>query len=77
MAREAEDITQEKDGAVSWILAGIWLLGLIAVRQFHADIPLTMLVTGTIFFLALIPTMKEIVRSLQRVFTTLLSDKID
>lgn len=77
MTRETEEISQEKDGAVSWILAGIWLLGLIVVRQFHADIPLTMLVIGTIFFLALIPTMKEIVRSLQRILMTLLSDKTD
>ena len=75
MTPEPEDTTRGNDGAISWILIAIWLGGLILVRNLREDIPLTMLVIGTVFFIVLIPAMKEIARTLDRLFTRQSSDK--
>jgi hypothetical protein len=48
---------------------------LILVRNLREDIPLTMLVIGTVFFVVLIPAMKEITRTLDRLFTRQTSDE--
>ncbi len=75
MTPEPEETTQGNDGVVSWILVAIWLGGLIVVRNLREDIPLTMLVIGTVFFIVLIPAMKEITRTLDRLFTRQSSDE--
>ena len=75
MTREAEEETRKSDGAIAWVLAAIWLGGVIFVRVTREDIPLTMLVIGTVFFVVLIPAMKEIARSLDRFFASHFSDK--
>jgi len=75
MAREVEEETRKNDGAIAWILAAIWLGGVVFVRVTREDIPLTMLVIGTAFFVVLIPTMKEVARSLDRFFVRHFSDK--
>ena len=75
MAREAEEETRKSDGAIAWVLAAIWLSGVVFVRITREDIPLTMLVIGTVFFVVLIPAMKEIARSLDRFFASHFSDK--
>ena len=77
MAREPEKETQEKDGAISWLLAAIWLSGLILVRIIREDIPLMVLVIGTVIFVVLIPAMKEIARGLDRFFASHFSDKVN
>jgi len=76
MAREPEELTQKNDAAISWILAAIWIGGLILVRTLREDIPLTMLVIGTVFFVVLIPAMKEVARTLDRFFANIFSDKV-
>lgn len=68
MAREPQEEKRENDWAISWILAAIWLGGLILVRTSRTDIPLKMLVIATVFFIVLIPAMKEIARGLDRFF---------
>jgi hypothetical protein len=75
MTPEPEETTRGNDGVISWILVAIWLGGLILVRNLREDIPLTMLVIGTVFFIVLIPAMKEITRTLDRLFTRQSSDK--
>lgn len=75
MTTEAEEETGKSDGAISWILAAIWLSGVVFVRVTREDIPLTMLVIGTVFFVVLIPAMKEVARSLDRFFASHFSDK--
>ena len=75
MTSEPEETTRGNDGVISWILVAIWLGGLILVRTLREDIPLTMLVIGTVFFIVLIPAMKEITRTLDRLFTRQSSDK--
>ena len=69
MAKKPQEVTKKSDAAISWILAAMWLGGLILVRILHEDIPLTMLLIGTVFFILLIPAMKEITRNLDRFFT--------
>jgi hypothetical protein len=75
MAREAEEETRKSDGAIAWVLVAIWLSGVVFVRVTREDIPLTMLIIGTAFFVVLIPAMKEIARSLDRFFASHFSDK--
>ncbi len=75
--KKSVDDTRSNDRAISWLLASIWLGGLILIRNIREDIPLTMLVIGTVFFLVLIPAMKEIARNLERFFASHFSDKID
>jgi hypothetical protein len=75
MTPEPEQTRRGNDGVFSWILVVIWLGGLILVRNLREDIPLTMLVIGTVFFIVLIPAMKEITRNLDRLFTRQSSDK--
>lgn len=50
----------------SLILVAIWVMGLVLTSHFRPDIPRSMLIIGTIFFVALIPAMKELVRMIER-----------
>ncbi len=75
MTPEPEETTRRSDGFISWILVAIWLGGLILVRSLREDIPLTMLLIGTVFFIILIPAMKEIARTLDRLFSGHSSDE--
>jgi hypothetical protein len=77
MAREAKEETKKSDGAIAWVLVAIWLSGVVFVRVTREEIPLTMLVIGTAFFVVLIPAMKEVARSLDRFFANHFSDKTD
>jgi len=77
MTAEPEKITRRNDGFISWILVSIWSGGLILVRSLREDIPLMMLLTGTVFFVVLIPAMKEITRTLDRLFTNHSSDEVN
>ena len=75
MAEKPQEETRENDWAITWILAAIWISGLILVRIARTDIPLKMLVIGTVFFIVLIPAMKEIARGLNRFYARRFSDK--
>ena len=55
------------DRMISLLLAVIWILAALLVRQRNAEIPSSMLVIGTVFFIMLVPAMKELVRILDRV----------
>lgn len=77
MTAEPEKIARRNDGFISWILVSIWSGGLILVRSLREDIPLMMLLTGTVFFVVLIPAMKEIIRTLDRLFTCRSSDEVN
>ena len=75
MAKEPQEEIRENDWAITWLLAAIWVGGLILVRISRTDIPLKMLVIGSVFFVVLIPAMKEIARGLERFFARRFSDK--
>lgn len=57
---------RRNDRAVSLILIVIWGIGLLSVATLQPQIPKSMLVIGTVFFVVLIPAMKDLVRSLER-----------
>jgi hypothetical protein len=54
------------DRVISVLLAAIWMLGATFVWQSNADIPVSMLAIATVFFLMLVPAMKELVKILDR-----------
>ncbi len=54
------------DRVISLLLAAIWILGAFFVWQSNADIPVSMLAIATVFFLMLVPAMKELVKILDR-----------
>ena len=54
------------DVLISLLLAAIWLLGVTLVVRSGTEIPSSMLVVGTLFFLMLVPAMKELVKVLDR-----------
>ena len=59
----------QKDRAVAWILAAIWFGAIAIVIATRDDIPLHLLGIATLFFLMLVPSMKELVRNVERYFT--------
>ncbi len=61
-----EDKPQRSEWVTSTILIVIWVLGLIFVSETQPEMPRSMLIAGTIFFIVLIPAMKELVRTIER-----------
>ena len=60
------DEKPHKDIAVTAILAFIWFAALAVVVTTRDDIPVYVLGIATVFFLMLVPSMKELVRSIDR-----------
>jgi predicted membrane channel-forming protein YqfA (hemolysin III family) len=58
--------TRRADRLISVILVVIWGLGLLVIIRVRPDIPHSMLLIGTVFFIVLIPAMKELVRAIER-----------
>lgn len=54
------------DRVISVILALIWLVAVFIVYRSESDIPLSMLIVATIFFIMLVPAMKELVKIIDR-----------
>lgn len=54
------------DRLISLLLAAIWICAAIIVYKSNSGIPLSMLVVATIFFIMLVPAMKELVRVIDR-----------
>jgi hypothetical protein len=65
LERVAEIVDKEsrKDVVVTAILAAIWFGAVAIIVSTRNDIPLYLLGIGTLFFLMLVPSMKEIVRN--------------
>jgi hypothetical protein len=61
-----EHYTRRADRLISVILVVIWGLGLLVIIRVRPDIPRSMLLIGTVFFIVLIPAMKELVRAIER-----------
>jgi hypothetical protein len=57
---------EKRDWRVSAILAAIWFIALAIVSRSGVDIPASMLLVATIFFVLLIPAMNDLVRSMER-----------
>ncbi len=54
------------DRMISLVLAAIWIVAALFVRKSDAEIPASMLLIGTVFFIMLMPAMKELVKIIDR-----------
>lgn len=54
------------DRVISLLLAAIWIVAAYAVHRSTPEIPTYMLVIGTVFFIMLVPAMKELVKVIDR-----------
>jgi hypothetical protein len=54
------------DRVISLLLTTIWFVAALFVWQSDTGIPASMLLIGTIFFLMLVPAMKELVKIIDR-----------
>ena len=54
------------DRVISLLLAAIWVGAALMVRQSSPEIPTSMLLIGTAFFIMLVPAMKELVKTIDR-----------
>ncbi len=54
------------DRMISLLLAAIWIGAALFVRNSDAEIPASMLLIGTVFFIMLMPAMKEFVKIIDK-----------
>ena len=54
------------DRLISLLLAAIWIVAALAVHRSNVEIPTSMLLIGTVFFVMLVPAMKELVKIIDR-----------
>jgi hypothetical protein len=54
------------DRVISLLLAAIWIAAALMVHRSNAEIPTSMLLIGTVFFIMLVPAMKELVKIIDR-----------
>ncbi|MCI0516815.1 MAG: hypothetical protein L0Y45_03175 [Woeseiaceae bacterium] len=59
----------QRDRAITWILASIWFGAVLMVLITWDDAPIYLLAIGTLFFLMLVPSMKELVRNVEKRFS--------
>lgn len=72
--KDSQDKNTEKEAArerfhdriISLILAAIWIVAALLVYRSNAEISTSMLIIGTIFFIMLVPAMKELVKVIDR-----------
>jgi len=67
MADQAKEPDQKRDWRISLILGTVWIVALIIVANSGIEIPASMLVIATVFFVLLIPAMNDLVRSIERI----------
>lgn len=65
---EIEDGDHTRDWRVSAILLVIWIAGMTYIVNRETEIPTSMLVIASAFFIFLIPAMNDLVRSIERLF---------
>lgn len=65
-SRESGARERFHDRVISLLLAAIWILAALFVWQSDLDIPASMLLVGTVFFIMLVPAMKELVKNLDK-----------
>ncbi len=66
MSKKATARERFHDRMISLLLAAIWIVGALFVRASDAEIPASMLLVGTVFFIMLMPAMKELVKIIDR-----------
>ena len=66
MSKKAAARERFHDRMISLLLAAIWIGAALFVRNSDAEIPASMLLIGTVFFIMLMPAMKELVKIIDR-----------
>ncbi len=66
MSKKAAAGERFHDWMISLLLAAIWIGAALFVRNSDAEIPASMLLIGTVFFITLMPAMKELVKIIDR-----------
>ncbi len=66
MTEHPDEQEHPRDWRVSLILAAIWTIALILVVNSELEIPVSMLVIATAFFVFLIPAMNDLVHTAER-----------
>ena len=64
--REPNPRERFHDRLISLLLATIWFVAALFVWESDTGIPTSMLLIGTVFFLMLVPAMKELVKIIDR-----------
>ncbi len=66
MSKKATTRERFHDRVITLLLVAIWIVAALIVRQSKAEIPASMLLIGTAFFLMLVPAMKELVKIIDK-----------
>jgi len=67
MIESSNERKKKRDWRISATLAAVWLIALAIVINSGTVIPASMLVIATAFFVLLIPSMNDLVQSIERV----------
>ncbi len=66
MSKKATARERFHDRMISLLLVAIWIVAALFVWENDAEIPASMLLVGTVFFIMLVPAMKELVKIIDR-----------
>jgi hypothetical protein len=66
LSKQPRESEQKRDWRISATLAAVWIVALIIINGSSIDIPASMLVIATVFFVLLIPAMNDLVQSIER-----------
>ncbi len=66
MSKKATARERFHDRMISLLLVAIWIVAALFVRESDTEIPASMLLIGTVFFIMLMPAMKELVKIIDR-----------
>jgi c-di-AMP phosphodiesterase-like protein len=66
MSKKATARERFHDRMISLLLVAIWIVAALFVWENDAEIPASMLLVGTVFFIMLVPAMRELVKIIDR-----------
>lgn len=69
MRSQQKNVDEKRDWRISATLGAVWVVALAVVHNTGINIPTSMLLVATVFFILLIPAMNDLVRSIERVST--------
>jgi len=69
MLQQPKNSENKRDWRVSATLGAVWFIALAIVWNSDIEIPGSMLLLATVFFVLLIPAMNDLVRSIERYST--------
>jgi len=69
MLQQPKNSEDKRDWRVSATLGAVWFIALAIVWNSDIEIPGSMLLLATVFFVLLIPAMNDLVRSIERYAT--------